>query len=516
MGMDDSTRKVSLTERLLGGIERACNKLPSPVMLFLDLFVIIAVISWIAGMCGLELVNPATGKMVTVRNFFSQEGLTWILTNFVKNFVGFASLGLVLTMTVGINLCEQVGLVDALLRKSTGGVNGAILPYVIALIGTCGNLASDTCSVLVPPLGALAFMGAGRSPIVGMFCGWLSANLGFSANLFIAGTDSLLAGITNISIKVLLGPDATFEVDSACNWYFMFCSTILITLIVGWCTNHLIEKRVGPYKGETMLDTTKPLTDLERKGLRKAGIALLVYAAAIVAGIYAGPLANPQTGGVIGSLFLKGLIPLILFMFLICGIVYGKTVGVIKSERDLSKIFTKAMASMASFVAFCFTAGQFTALFGWTNLGVLLAIAGADFLKAVNFTGIPMFVALVILVIFINLFMTSGSAKWTFLGPVFVPMLMLMNYHPAWIQLLYRIGDSPTNALSPVSPYLYMCLAVVNEKYDKDMKLGTFIANCIPTIFIAQVAWIVFAIAWFLAGLPVGPGAPLHLPAGIL
>lgn len=284
MGMDDSTRKVSLTERLLGGIERACNKLPSPVMLFLDLFVIIAVISWIASVCGFELINPATGKMVTVRNFFSQEGLNWILTNFVKNFVGFASLGLVLTMTVGINLCEQVGLVDALLRKSTGGVNGAILPYVIALIGTCGNLASDTCSVLVPPLGALAFMGAGRSPIVGMFCGWLSANLGFSANLFIAGTDSLLAGITNTSIKILLGPDATFEVDSACNWYFMFCSTILITLIVGWCTNHLIEKRVGPYKGETMLDTTKPLTDLERKGLRKAGIALLVYAVVIVAG----------------------------------------------------------------------------------------------------------------------------------------------------------------------------------------------------------------------------------------
>ncbi|MBO5493030.1 MAG: AbgT family transporter [Pyramidobacter sp.] len=514
--MEEKVNKVSMTERFLGSIERACNKLPSPVMLFMYLFIIIAVISWIASLCGLALTNPATGKVVTVRNFFSQEGLNWLLTSFVKNFSGFASLGLVLTMTVGINLCEQVGLVDALLRKSTGGVNGTILPYVIALIGTCGNLASDTCSVLVPPLGALAFMGAGRSPIVGMFCGWLSANLGFSANLFIAGTDSLLAGITNTSIKVLLGPEAKFEVDSACNWYFMFASTWLITLVVGWCTNHLIEKRVGPYHGEMLVDTAKPLTDLERKGLRKAGVALLVYVAIIVVGIYTGPLANPKTGGVIGSLFLKGLIPLILFMFLICGIVYGRTVGAIKSERDVSKIFTKAMGSMASFIAFCFTAGQFTALFGWTNLGVLLAIAGADFLKAVNFTGVPMFIGIIILVIFINLFMTSGSAKWTFLGPVLVPMLMLMNYHPAWIQLLYRIGDSPTNALSPVSPYLYMCLALVNEKYDKDMKLGTFIANCIPTIFIAQVAWIILAVVWFFAGWPVGPGAPLHLPTGIL
>lgn len=439
----------------LGAIERVCNKLPSPVMLFVVLFFIVAVISLLCGgIFHLKMVNPATKKIVEVRNFFSQDGVTWLLTTFVKNFTGFASLGLVLTMTMGISTCEQVGLVDVLLRRFTGNVNGRILPYVIALIGTCGNLASDTCSVLVPPLGALAFLGAGRSPIVGMFCGWLSANLGFTANLFIAGTDSLLSGITNMSIKVLLGENATLEVDSACNWYFMVASTFLVTFIVGWCTNHLIERRVGAYHGPTVLDTTQPITDLQRRGLRNAGKALLVFIAIILIGIYVPPklLANPKTGGVIGSLFLKGLIPILVFMFLTCGITYGVTVGVIKSERDVSRIFGKAMSSMSSFIAFCFTAGQFTALFSWTNLGVILAISGADFLKMINFTGVPMFVGMIIIVIFINLFMSSGSAKWTFLGPVLVPMLMLMGYHPAWVQLLYRIGDSPTNALSPVAP----------------------------------------------------------------
>lgn len=501
---------------ILGAIERVCNKLPSPVMLFVYLFLIVATASLIGSLCGVKLANPATGDIVEIRNFFSQAGLTWFLTSFVKNFVGFASLGLVLTMTMGISLCEQSGLIDALLRKFTGGVNSAMLPYLIALIGTCGNLASDTCSVLVPPLGALAFLGAGRNPIAGMFCGWLSANVGFTANLFIAGTDSLLAGITNTSIKVLLGEATTFEVDSACNWYFMVASTFCVTLLIGWCTNHLIEKRVGTYNGPVVLDTTKPLTELERKGLHRSGIALLAYLAVIVLGVYTGPLANPKTGGVIGSLLLKGMIPIILFMFLLCGIVYGKTVGTIRSERDLSKIFTQAMAGMASFTAFCFTAGQFTALFGWTNIGVIIAIAGADFLKAVNFTGVPMFVGIIFIVIIINLMMSSSSAKWAFLGPVLVPMLMLMDYHPAWVQLLYRIGDSPTNALSPVSPYLYMCLAIINQKYDKDMKLGTFIAHCIPTILIVQIFWIAFAVTWFLIGWPIGPGAPLTLPAGIM
>ncbi len=501
---------------VLGAIERVCNKLPSPVTLFVYLFFIVAVISWVASFFNLELINPVTGQTVVARNFFSQAGLEWILVKLVDNFVGFAPMGLVLAMTVGISVCEQTGLVDVLLRRSTRGISGAMLPYVIALIGTCGNLASNTCTVLVPPLGALMFLGAGRNPVAGMICGWMSANIGFTANLFIAGTDSLMAGITNTGIKVLLGEATTFEVDSACNWYFMVASTFLVTFIVGWCTNHMVDRRIGTYQGPVQLDTAKPLTELELKGLRNAGKALLGYVALIVLGIYLGPLANPETGGVIGSLFLRGLIPIILGLFLLCGAVYGMTVGVIKSERDISKMITQAMASMSPFVAVCFAAGQFTALFSWTNLGVLLAIGGADFLKAINLTGIPMFVVTILIVVCINLIMSSASAKWTFLAPVLVPMLMLMGYHPAWIQLLYRIGDSPTNGLTPMGAYIYMCLAVVNEKYDKNMTLGTFIANCIPTALIVQVCWILLAIGWYLLGWPIGPGAPIMLPEGIL
>lgn len=511
----ETVKKKTFVDRFLGGIERVCNKLPSPFTMFAELFLIVAVLSAICYFLGVQAINPATGDVVAAKNFFSREGLEWILTTMVTNFSGFASLGLVLTMSLGINLCEQVGLVDAVLRKTMSNTNRQMVPYVIALIGTCGNLASDTCSILVPPLAALAFLGVGRNPIAGMICGWLGANAGFTANLMVAGTDSLVAGITNTSIKILLGPDTTFQVDSACNWYFMIASTFLMTLIIGWCTNHLVEPRIGEYHGPTTLEH-EPLTPLQNKALRRAGIVLLVYVAVIIIGIVAGPLANQETGGIVGSLFLSGLIPIILVMFLLCGMAYGLTTGAIKSEKDVSSIATKAMGSMASFIAFCFMAGQFTALFSWTNLGTILAISGADFLQGIGFTGIPMFVALIILVVLINLIMSSSSAKWTVLGPVFVPMLMLMGYHPAWIQLLYRIGDSPSNALTPLSPYLYMCLAVIVEKYDKDMKLGTFIANCIPTVCVVQVVWIIMTMIWFVFQLPLGPGVGYYLPAGIL
>ncbi len=513
--METTKQKKSLVDRWLNGIEKAINKLPSPFTMFIGLFFIVAILSFIMAKAGVAVINPATGEEVVVQNFFSQAGLEWILKNMTTNFSGFASLGLVLTMTLGISLCEQVGLVDSLLKKSMANVSARMVPYVVALIGTCGNLASDTCSVLVPPLAAIAFLGVGRSPVAGLLCGWIAANAGFSANLMVAGTDSLLAGITNTSIKVLLGPDTTFAVDAACNWIFMFASTFLVSIVIGWCTNHLLEPRLGTYHGEAHV-SSDPLTEVQNKGLRNAGIVLVLYVALIVFGFVTGPLANPTTGGIVGSLFLSGLIPIILVMFILCGITYGVTVGVIHSERDVSKMFTKAMSNMGSFVAFCFAGGQFTALFSWSKIGTVIAIAGADFLQSIGMTGVGFFVAFIFLTMCINFLMGSGSAKWTILGPVFVPMMMLLGYHPAFIQLLYRIGDSPTNAIAPLGAYLYMALAVMNEKYDKDMQLGTFIANCIPTTMILQVIWVVFAILWYLVGLPIGPGVSTLLPAGIL
>lgn len=514
--MEAKTQKKTVVDRVLGVIERGCNKLPSPFTMFVELFILVAILSGICSFFHVKVINPSDGAEVAVRNFLSMDGLNWFLENMTLNFSGFASLGLVMSMTLGISLCEQVGLVDSVLKKCMSNVSKKMIPYVIAFIGTCGNIASDTCLVVIPPLAAIAFLGVGRNPVAGLMCGWLAANCGFSANLMVAGTDSLLAGITNTSIQILLGTDTNFQVDSACNWYFMFVSTFLVTAIIGWCTNHLLEPRVGEYKGNANTDLKKPLTEIENRGLKNAGIALLLYVMLIVIGIVAGPLRNPVTGSIIGSPFLKGLIPIILLMFIICGCSYGFTVGYLKNEKDVTRCFTNAMASMGSFVAFCFAAGQFTSLFNWTNIGTVLAISGADFLKNIHFTGPVLFAAIMILVVIVNLFMGSASAKWTIFGPVFVPMLMMLGYHPAWTQLLYRIGDSPSNAISPLSPYLFMCLAVVNEKYDSEMKLGSFLAPCIPTIIVVQIVWILFALIWFALGIPLGPGAPLTMPPGIV
>lgn len=509
----ETTQKKSAMDGFLSAIEKVCNKLPSPAFIFIFLFAFVAVLSAIVSMLGASVVNPANGETVVAQSFFTVSGLHWFLNNMVSNFTGFAPLGLVLTMTLGIGLCEESGLVMSLLKGGLSNVPPAAVAYVIAFIGTVGNIASDTANVIVPPIAGILYLAAGKNPIVGMICGYAGANAGFTANLMIAGTDSLLQGITNTAILSII-PDGSFQVDVTCNWFFMIASTFFCTAVIGTVTTMVVEPRFGKYTGSAD-EKIEKLTDSESKGLRAAGIGALIYIVLLLVGFFTGPLAG-EGGAFIGSPFLKGLIPILFLLFVIAAVCYGLGSGSFKGTNDISKAMTKQMAGMGSFVCFAFFAGQFQALFNWTKLGTMLAVVGADALEALGLVGIPMFVLFILLTTVINMFMSSGSAKWAILAPIFVPMFMLVGYHPAWTQLLYRLGDSPTNAITPVSAYIWMVLEVAKTKYDPDLKIGTLVSGLLPIAVILEALWIVFMIIWFIAGLPIGPGTPTLMPAGIL
>lgn len=517
MSSNPAAQKKSAVDRFLDGIERVCNKLPPPAILFCYLFVIIAVLGAIFSFTGISLVNPATNEPVSAQNFFSSEGIQWLLSNLVKNFTGFAPLGLVITMTLAIGMCEESGMIMSMLRNSLRNVPPAIVPFVIAFVGTVGNIASDTAMVVIPPMAAIVYMGVGKHPIVGMICGYAGAQAGFTANLMIAGTDSLLQGLTNTAIKSFL-PNSTFTVDVTCNWFFLIASTFLCSLVIGFVCNKMVDPRFGKYEGATS-GKLEEVTAEEKRGLRNAGIAAIIFIIVLIVGYFFGPLAKINEDGTrafIGSPLLKGLIPILFFFFAIPGIVYGATVKKFNNTTDINKAMVKQMSAMGSYVVFCFFCGQFQKLFAWTKLDTMLAIGGADFLKGIGFTGIPLFVAFILICMFVNLFISSGSAKWAIFAPIFVPMFMMLGYHPGFTQLLYRLGDSPTNCFTPMSPYIWMVLEVAKTKYDKDIKIGTLVSGLIPIALVLQVAWIIFVIIWYLSGVPIGPGVGAALPAGIM
>jgi aminobenzoyl-glutamate transport protein len=168
------------------------------------------------------------------------------------------------------------------------------------------------------------------------------------------------------------------------------------------------------------------------------------------------------------------------------------------------------MRPFLNYIVLVFFAAQFVYFFKYSRLGIILAIHGAEFLKNIGLTGILLIIAFVLLSAFINLFMGSASAKWAIMAPVFVPMFMLLGYHPALTQVAFRIGDSTTNLITPMMSY-FALIVTFSQKYDEKYGIGTIIATMIPYTIFFLIFWIILLCIWMCTGLPLGPGGPLYL-----
>jgi len=498
-----SSRAKDQNKGFLAWVERVGNKIPHPFILFLWLIIIIAVLSFILNKLGVSAVNPTSGDVVEVKNLLSGEGINHALTTMVKNFTGFAPLGLILTMTLGIGMAEEIGFMSSLMRKTMLGAPTRIVTFAIALIGICGNIASDAAIVIIPPLAAMIFLSLGRHPIAGIAIGYAATTGGFSANLFPAGTDALLQGITNEAAAIVDAP----EIPLMANWYIMVVSTFVLAFVVSIMSEKYLEPRLGEYTGSKQIEAQE-VSPEENAALRAAGIGALIYIAILVIALVpkSSFLRNPETGSIMTkSPFMAGIIPILLILFLVTAIPYGVKIGKIKSSGDVPKLMTKATGTMTSFIVLAFIIGQFISYFNWTNLGQVLAISGSNLLTNIGFTGVGLFIGYVILCSFVNLFIGSGSAKWALLAPIFVPMFALLGYHPAWTQFLYRMGDSSTNIISPLFTYFPIILSYMNE-YDEKAGVGTLLSLMIPYSAAILVAWLILGFIWYFIGLPLGPG----------
>ncbi len=521
--------KKTLFTRFLDAVETGGNKLPHPVTLFALFGVAVILISGIASWFDLSVVDPrpegargrAADGMITVVNLLSADGFRRLVEGFVTNFTGFVPLGTVLVAMLGVGVAEHSGLLTAsirglVVRVATGGRSARVLvTATLVFAGIMSNLASEMGYVVLVPLGGLVFYALGRHPLAGMAAAFAGTSGGYSANLLLGTVDPLLAGITQESARLL---DPAYVVHPAVNYYFMFVSTFLITGLGTWVSERVVEPKLGPYDasmaGDTLPATTiEQPTELERKGLRWAGISVLIttLVTALMVVPEWGILRDPVTKDVLNSPFLRGLVFLIFAFFLIPGAVYGRITGSMRNDEGIIKGMSQSMSGLGLYIVLVFFAAQFVALFGWSNLGPIIAVKGAQFLQAIGLTGPEMFVPFILICAFINLFMGSASAKWAILAPVFVPMLMLLGYSPEVTQAAFRIGDSTTNIITPMMSYFGLILAFAN-KYDKNLGIGTIISMMLPYTIFFLVGWTILFLLWvFGLGLPVGPGAPTYL-----
>jgi aminobenzoyl-glutamate transport protein len=500
-----------LMARFLDVVEKTGNLLPQPGTIFALFALGVIIISGIVARFDLAVTHPGTGEIIRPVSLLSVEGLHVILTTMVDNFTGFAPLGTVLVAMLGIGLAESTGFIGAALKKLVLAAPAHLLTFVIVLAGVMSNIASGVGYVLLVPLAGIIFKAVGRNPLAGLAAAFAGVSGGYSANLLLGTIDPLLAGISQEAARIVT-PD--YLVNPACNYYFMVASTFIIALAGTWVTERLVEPRLPKPEGTGPAEEIKELTPEEKRGLRFALVTVLVITALLLWGTIpaSGFLRDPETGSLLHSPFLSGIVALIFIIAFLCGLAYGFGAGTLTSDKDVMKGMSKAISTMGTYVVLVFFAAQFVAYFDMTRLGLIVAVEGAELLKALGLVGIPLMIMFVLVAALINLCMGSASAKWAIMAPVFIPMFMLVGYSPEFVQVVYRIGDSVTNIISPMMSYFALILAFV-EKYDENAGLGTVIALMLPYTLVFTLFWMVLLVIWMLLGLPVGPGAEIHLPA---
>ena len=516
--------KVTRFDRFINAVEWAGNKLPHPFWLFVWLTIIILVLSAVMSGAGVSVKYLRAARtaaeapqevVVEVNNLLSKENIQSFFMNFSNIYSGFAPLGLVMIMMLGVGMLEQTGMLSALIRKTLLSTPASLLLFIVAFVGVNANLASDAGVIIVPAVAGAVFNSLGLNPWIGVISGYVAANGGFSANVFIAGTDVLLAGITE---SVTTTAHIKAPVHPMMNYYFMVASTFVITLGTVFVTKFYTARRLGVAKLE--VDTEKlnehKLTGAELKGLRYCGVAALVYVVLILLMTVpkTGLFRNADGGLLPRSPLLSSIVCILFFFFFILALAYGKGSGSIEKAEDVPKFMQKGVAGALGFMVIALPASIFIDLFAKSNISTIIGVSGGEALKSINMTGYPLLVAFVALATFINLLITSGTAKWLILAPIFVPMFSMLGLSPALTQATYRIADTCTNIISPVDyyvPVIMGLLATYNKDPDRKVGLGTVISLCMPYSIFFLVSLLFLLFVWYMFGLDIGPGTPIFM-----
>jgi aminobenzoyl-glutamate transport protein len=541
----------SFLERMLDGIERLGNKMPDPAILFLLLCGVVIVLSqllyWFDVKATYEVVKPpsapatetyyggsveptyvgpnvnepaklyhVTTETTKVKGLLTGEGVRYLFTSFVSNFRNFAAVAIILVVMIGVGLAEAAGLIAALIRKLVGVSSKNSLTLIIVLLGVLSSIASDAGYLVLIPLGGAAFKSVGRNPLAGIAAAFAGVAAGFGVNFLITPLDGVLTEITNDAAGAA---NTSQHIDLAANLYFGIGSTIFIVIVLTLVTAKLVAGRLGDWdpagagEGIQTADETPGVTpEAEARGLRLALWATLAVLAGVtlLTAIPGAPLRNPVTGKIIGdSPFMDSLILIITLVFFAAGLAYGRGAGTIKTKEEVIATITKSWAGLAGLLFLFLLIAQFIAYFNFSNMAEVAAVKLGDALEHMSIGAVWLLIGFVIVTVIVDLIIPQAIAKWALLAPIFIPLFIRLNVAPQTVLAAYRVGDSPANVITPLMAY-FPLIVIFTQRYRKDAGIGTVVAIMLPYVVILSVLWTLFFVAWYLIGIPLGPGSPVH------
>jgi aminobenzoyl-glutamate transport protein len=531
---------------LLGFIERAGDKIPNPALMFLILCGIVIVLSQILYLCnvsatsevavpptthsevveeGIGSVNPGYDltpaedpgaytihrETTKVQGLLTGDGVRFMFTETVDNFNGFGVAGTILVAMIGVGVAEEAGLIGALIRKLVKRAPPYSITFMIVLVGIISSIASDAGYLVLIPLGAAAFYSLGRHPLAGLAAAYAGVSAAFAVNILITPIDGVITQVTNEALH-LVAPDRNINLTA--NLYFNIASTLLTAIVMTVYTDRFLVRRLGAYHGKAEGHAEDEIdAKAEARGLRFAGIALLVCVGLILLMTLPswGLLRNPDTGSLINdSPFMEGLIFIITLVFLFAGIAYGRGAGTMKTSNEIINAVTKTFAGLAGLIFMLLIIAQFIAYFNYSKIATVVATGLGDTLQNANIPAVWLLVLFILVIFLLDIIIPGVIPKWAIFAPIFVPLFYRLGVGPQTVLAAYRVGDSPFNVVTPLMVYLPF-IVIVAQRYKKDAGIGTVISLMLPYAVIVAVVWVIFFVAWYALGIPLGPGAPVHL-----
>ncbi|RZQ60843.1 AbgT family transporter [Amycolatopsis suaedae] len=515
--MTQSQRSTAVTKpnvlfRAIGAIERVGNKLPNPFWLFWIMTGVLGVASLVLAKLGVTVTLPNSDKVVEVKNLLSLEGLNHAAESAFDNFAEFPPVPLVVTMILGVSIAEASGLMTALLRATVIRMPARWVTFAIAFASMVSHVMGDSAYMVMIPLGALAFRAVGRSPVLGILVAFVSVSAAFNASPLVTPSAAIRASLTTAAAQTV---DPAIVVTPLATYFYAAVGSLVLSVVITLMVELVLAKRPAfselPSVEDDDLDGSDArLTARERRGLRWVGVVFAGYAAlvATLLLIPGSPLLG-EGGSIVQSTVVLDVAVFVALLLGMMGYVYGKVTGSIRSLGALPKIMAEGMFPVAPVLVLFFAAAQFLAYFEWTGLGSVITVEGAELLNKLNAPDLVVLLVIIFGIAVLNLVISSGTAMWSILAPILVPMMMYVGLRPEATLSAFMIGDSSTGPVTPMNAFFILALSYV-QKYKKDAGIGTVMSFAIPLSFVILLAWTALFVTWYLLGVPLGPGGYLY------
>jgi aminobenzoyl-glutamate transport protein len=510
--MPAETVPMTKMQRVLDTVERVGNRVPHPAVLFFILIGTVVVLSqllqWLGVSATYDRVDPEAHQIesvtTSVQSLLSADGIRFICTSVVPNFVNFGPVGIIFVAMIGIGLAERSGLIQALIRKIVAVAPAKALTVIVVTLGVLSSIASDAGYLVLIPLGAVAFHSVGRNPLAGLAAAFAGVAAAFGVNFLVKPIDGILAEMTNDAIHIV---DPGRSIDLTANFFFGIVSSAVLIAVITLVTSRVVEPRLGKYQGSAPAAPGNSLTPEESRGLRHALVALVGFV--IVLGLLTAPrgapLRNPETGALLGnSPFMQSLVFLIMLAFLVMGIAYGRGAGTLRSSGQGISAICKTLSELGDLLFLFFVISQFVAYFNYSNIGTILAVRMADGLAGANLNSVTLLFAFIVIGFVLCFPLPNILPKWAIIAPVFVPLFLRLGIDPEVVLAAYRVSDSPPNVINPLLPHFALVVGFV-RKWQGDAGVGTLVAMMLPYAIATMVVWTLLFFAWYLLGLPFGP-----------